>query len=174
MRQYSEANERWVGFEHRAGDVVISTRSKCGTTWMQMICALLVHQTPDLPAPLAELSPWLDWRVEPIEVVRKRLDVQEHRRIIKTHTPLDGLPLHEDVTYIVVGRHPLDVAVSLWHHARNIDRDRMHELTGEISAAPTQRSVGEWMEAWIADRSDLVEQLDTLSGNLYHVADAWG
>ena len=30
-----------------------------------MICALLVFQTPDLPAPLGELSPWLDWLVEP-------------------------------------------------------------------------------------------------------------
>lgn len=28
---------------------------------MQMICALLVFQTPDLPAPLAELSPWMEW-----------------------------------------------------------------------------------------------------------------
>ena len=45
----------------RDGDIVISTRSKSGTTWLQMICALLVFQTPDLPAPLGELSPWLDW-----------------------------------------------------------------------------------------------------------------
>jgi len=26
---------------------------------MQMICALLIFQTPELPAPLAQLSPWL-------------------------------------------------------------------------------------------------------------------
>jgi hypothetical protein len=56
-----EDSGRWRGFEHRAGDIVISTRSKHGTTWVRMICALLVFQTPDLPAPLGELSPWLDW-----------------------------------------------------------------------------------------------------------------
>jgi hypothetical protein len=33
---------------------VISTRSKSGTTWAQMICALLVFQHPVLSAPLPE------------------------------------------------------------------------------------------------------------------------
>ena len=37
-----EDSARWIGFPFRAGDIVISTRSKSGTTWMQMICALLV------------------------------------------------------------------------------------------------------------------------------------
>jgi hypothetical protein len=32
---------------------------------MQMICALLVLQTADLPAPLTTLSPWLDMRLCP-------------------------------------------------------------------------------------------------------------
>jgi len=47
---------RWAEFVFRDGDIVISTRSKSGTTWIQMICALVVFQTPDLPAPLSELS----------------------------------------------------------------------------------------------------------------------
>ncbi len=45
-----EDSGRWLGFPFRAGDIVISTRSKSGTTWMQMICALLIFQTPELPA----------------------------------------------------------------------------------------------------------------------------
>lgn len=32
---------------------------------MQMICALLVFETPKLPRPLSELSPWLDWLAIP-------------------------------------------------------------------------------------------------------------
>ncbi|UDY35270.1 sulfotransferase domain-containing protein [Dermatobacter hominis] len=168
----SEANERWLGFEHRPGDVVVSTRSKCGTTWAQMICALLVHGTPELPAPLSVLSPWLDWDVEPVDVVRHRLDAQAHRRVIKTHTPLDGLPLDDRVTYVVVGRHPLDVAVSLLHHARNIDRDRFAELSGRRTAAPEVGSEREWIDRWIDDPTDPRDQLDTLAGNLHHLADA--
>ena len=42
------------------GDIIISTPPKCGTTWVQMICALLILQEPELPLPLGTLSPWID------------------------------------------------------------------------------------------------------------------
>lgn len=109
-----EDSGRWLGFSFRAGDIVISTRRKTGTTWMQMICALLIFQTPDLPDSLSHLSPWLDQRNVPLEAVCARLGEQRHRRFIKTHTPLDGVPLEPQVTYIVMARSPLDSFVSLW------------------------------------------------------------
>lgn len=177
VRRYvSEANHRWAGFEHRDGDIVVSTRSKCGTTWVQMICALLVFGTPRLPAPLAEISPWLDWDVEPLDVVRARLDAQRHRRIIKTHTPLDGLPLDERVTYLVVGRHPLDVAVSLYHHTANLDRAVRHRLSGRPGPPPEPPPVmplTAWTARWIDPADPPTHQLDTLPGLVHHVADAW-
>src|SRR5262249_38699700 len=37
---------RWEGFEFRPGDIVISTPKKCGTTWTQMLCALLIFDGP--------------------------------------------------------------------------------------------------------------------------------
>ncbi|WP_129669831.1 sulfotransferase domain-containing protein [Phytoactinopolyspora endophytica] len=126
-----EDSGRWIGFPFRDGDIVISTRSKSGTTWVQMICALLVFQTPDLPAPLSTLSPWLDWLIVPRDDVYARLEAQEHRRFIKTHTPLDGVPLDPRATYIVVARNPLDMAVSLYHQAQNLDRERIRRLVGE-------------------------------------------
>ena len=52
-RSPDEDSARWNEFAFRPGDIVISTRSKSGTTWVQMICALLVFQRADLPAPLA-------------------------------------------------------------------------------------------------------------------------
>jgi aryl sulfotransferase len=107
-----EDSDRWEGIPFRDGDIVISTRSKTGTTWVQMICALLVFQTADLPAPLAELSPWLDHLITPRDAVYAQLAAQQHRRFIKTHTPLDGVPLDPRATYIVTARHPLDMAVS--------------------------------------------------------------
>ncbi len=119
---------RWSGFELRPGDIVVSTPPKAGTTWTQMLCALLVFDGPDFPAPLEQLSPWLDMLTRPVEQVHALLDAQAHRRIIKTHTPLDGLPLHPDVHYVVVGRDPRDIAVSFQHHLANLDMRRFLEL----------------------------------------------
>lgn len=174
VRRYtSENNERWIGFEHRPGDIVVSTRSKCGTTWAQMICCLLIHKTADLPAPLGELSPWLDWRIEPLDVVRRRLAAQDHRRVIKTHVPLDGLPLDPVVAYVVVARHPLDVAVSFFHHLQNLDQVRMADLTGGAPRSTETVPLHQWLDRWIDDQSEPVDALDTLAGNFHHVNDAW-
>ncbi len=119
---------RWDGFAFRPGDVVISTPPKCGTTWMQMLCALLIFDGPAFPAPLEQVSPWLDMLIRPLADVTAALAAQTHRRVIKTHTPLDGLPLHADVTYLVVGRDPRDVAISYEHHAANMDFAHFLEL----------------------------------------------
>jgi aryl sulfotransferase len=175
-RSDEEDSARWTGFPFRPGDIVISTRSKSGTTWMQTICALLVFQTAELPAPLATLSPWLDWLVGPREEVYARLAAQQHRRFIKTHTPLDGLPLDPRATYIVVGRHPLDMAVSLYHQANNLDRERIRTLTG--APAPAQppkppKPLREWLLSWIDGEADPREEMDSLPGVMWHLADAW-
>ncbi len=119
---------RWDGFVFRPGDVVISTPPKCGTTWTQMLCALLIFDGPVFPAPLEQVSPWLDMSIRPLAEVTAALTAQTHRRFIKTHTPLDGLPLHPDVTYLVVGRDPRDVAISIEHHTANLDFARFLEL----------------------------------------------
>src|SRR5580704_15729994 len=107
-QSYEEDSARWSGFPFRDGDIVISTRSKSGTTWMQMICALLVFQSPELPAPIADLSPWVDHLTAPIDDVLALLEAQRHRRFVKSHTPLDGVPADRRATYVVVARHPLD------------------------------------------------------------------
>lgn len=145
---------------------------------MQQICALLIFQTPELPAPLAELSPWLDWLITPRDQVFARLEKQSHRRFIKTHTPLDGIPLSPLATYIVVGRHPLDMAVSLYHQGDNINRSRLAELTG---AAPDQVRPGrrarpsphDWLLRWIDAGDSPADQLDGLAGVMWHASDAW-
>ena len=51
--------------------------------------------------------------IRDIGVVMADLDEQPHRRFIKSHSPLDGLPYEEAVTYVCVGRDPRDVAISL-------------------------------------------------------------
>ena len=177
-RASDEDSARWDGFAFRPGDIVISTRSKSGTTWMQMICALLIFQTPELPAPLGEISPWLDWLITPREQVFAQLQAQRHRRVIKTHTPLDGIPLSPLATYIVVGRHPLDAAVSLYHQGDNINRARLAELTGALPDQPRpdrppRPAAREWLLSWIDGDKSPVEFSDSLRGVLWHVGDAW-
>ena len=112
---------RWLGFRFREDDIVISTPPKCGTTWMQRLVALLVFDGPDLPAPISKVSPWLDMQLAPLDDVVALLDAQQHRRFIKTHTPVDGLPFDPNVRYVCVGRDPRDVAVSAAHHMTNLN-----------------------------------------------------
>jgi hypothetical protein len=175
-RSADDDNGRWTGFPFRPGDIVISTRSKSGTTWMQMICALLVFGTPDLPAPLSQLSPWLDHLIEPVEDVVGRLEAQQHRRFVNTHTPLDGVPIDPRATYIVVARHPLDMAVSLYHQGDNIDRERLRRLTGApepSGPAPPRSDLHTWLRAWTERETTPAESLDSLVGVLHHATDAW-
>ena len=175
-RSADEDSARWLGFRFRQGDIVISTRSKSGTTWVQMICALLVFQTSDLPAPLSELSPWLDWLVTPRDDVVARLAAQDHRRFVKTHTPLDGIPLDPRATYIVVARHPLDMAVSLYHQGDNLDRVRLRQLTGRPQpAGPSapRPPLRDWLVSWIDRDVAPREEMDSLPGVMWHLCDAW-
>ena len=55
VRRYEASmydSNRWDGFELRPGDIIISTPPKCGTTWTQMICALLILAGTGAPAPV--------------------------------------------------------------------------------------------------------------------------
>lgn len=111
-------SDRWAEFPFRPGDIVISTAPKSGTTWMQMICALLIFQTPELPASIPELSPWPEspWPEERAQG-RQVFAAQKHRRFIKTHMPVNKIPADPQVAYIVTARNPLDVAVSNHYQA---------------------------------------------------------
>jgi aryl sulfotransferase len=110
---------RWDYFQSRSSDVVISTSYKAGTTWAQAIVAHLLFPDGDLPAPVGEMSPWLDMRTRPLELVLNGLEAQAHRRFIKTHLPLDGLPYEDGIRYLYVARDARDVFMSLWNHYSN-------------------------------------------------------
>jgi hypothetical protein len=129
---------RWDGFEFRPGDIIISTPAKCGTTWTQMICALLIFQTPEFERPLDLVTPWLEMRTRRKDDVFALYDAQTHRRFIKSHTPLDGLPVDERITYISVGRDPRDAALSMAAHMANID---FTAALGALVAAADGRAI---------------------------------
>ena len=181
-RSWLADSSRWDGFEFRAGDIVISAPSKCGTTWMQMICALLIFGDASMPRPLTELSPWLDIQTDTISNVIAALAAQRHRRFIKSHTPLDGLPFDERVTYICVGRDPRDAAISSDNHLNNMNREVLlkaretavgsDDLPSILSAGmppqvedPVQRF---WR--WVEDDAPPAEGLELL---LHHLGTFW-
>jgi hypothetical protein len=194
-----EDSGRWLGFRFRPGDIVISTRRKTGTTWMQMICALLIFQTPELPDPLWRLSPWLDSQILPHDLVYAQLAEQRHRRFIKTHTPLDGIPLDPRVTYIVTARHPLDTFVSLRRHNEIIGPPPdiigpppdghgpppARHLSGHpgppVPPGPpkppeppaSREMLHDALLSWIADDDDPGQHPDSLPGVMRHLSDAW-
>ncbi len=124
-------SDRWADFKHRSDDIFVCTPPKCGTTWTQAICALLIFQTPELEVSPASISPWIDAAFSPIEDVLALLESQSHRRIIKTHTPLDGIPYFEDCQYICVYRDPRDVYFSLRSHLANIKLDIPKDILDE-------------------------------------------
>src|SRR5215207_500890 len=180
-RSILDDSARWDGFGFRPGDIVISTPPKSGTTWTQMLCALVIFGGPEFPAPFDELSPWLDMCDCPLAEVTADLAAQTHRRFIKTHTPLDGLPLHPDVTYLVVGRDPRDVMISWEHHAANMDFERFLEIRAvavgneDLAELPERRVPSEdpveRFQAFVTDETQISPP--SLASVLRHLAIGW-
>jgi hypothetical protein len=176
-------NARWEGFAFRPGDIIISTPAKCGTTWMQTICALLIFQTPEFPEPVDRLSPWMEMRLRRRSDVHDLYERQTHRRFIKSHTPLDGLPSDDRITYIGVGRDPRDVAVSWNAHMNNIDFDSFFTALaaaiepGDNFGPPPHRpqftDEGEAFRFWVDDPTPPEDMAMSLAGMLHHLRGFW-
>ena len=120
-RSHSLESDRWDAYRPRDGDVIVVSSYKSGTTWVQTIALRLVAPELDDPA-VTEVSPWLESPTAPLGAVVEALDRQNHRRVVKTHLPLDGLPHFPHVRYVVVCRDARDVFMSLWNHYRNLIR----------------------------------------------------
>jgi aryl sulfotransferase len=117
-QNHSFDSTRWQHYQPRPDDIVISTPPKSGTTWTQEISRQLVFAgQPDAPErdslALRQVSPWLEQRRFSLDEILNRLEAQQHRRFIKAHLPLDGLPYFPQIKYVVVGRDARDVAMSI-------------------------------------------------------------
>lgn len=173
---------RWNCYQPRPGDIVIATSYKSGTTWTQEIVRQLIFQGQDAP-PRRELSPWLEVRWASIDDFITALESQQHRRLIKSHLPLDGLPFFPHVQYIVVGRDPRDVFMSLWNHHSNYTPTGLEMLSSHVNETPGREGQRfpaapedihtfwqEWIgQGWFAWESEGYPYW----GNLHHTRSWW-
>jgi aryl sulfotransferase len=115
-RTWSLDSRRWHRYVPRPDDIVIATAPKCGTTWTQQIVSSLVFQDAQ-PRPIPAVSPWIDARFRgSSEEVFDKLQAQTHRRFVKTHLPVDGLPIYDEVRYIHAARDGRDALMSMHNH----------------------------------------------------------
>lgn len=144
----------WNDFRFRDDDIVIATYAKSGTTWMQQIVAqMLFNGDPQLA--VAEISPWLDLRVPPKHVKLPQVEAQTHRRILKTHLPVDALVYSPRAKYIYIGRDGRDVVWSMYNHHVNANQkwyEALNDSPGRVGA-PIERPPAdirlywrEWMD----------------------------
>ncbi|KAF5660120.1 n-hydroxyarylamine sulfotransferase [Fusarium heterosporum] len=120
----------WNEIKLRPDDIIISTFAKSGTTvgdpliastlanllqWMQQIVSQLLHEG-DPTVPAGVLSPWVDLRIVPREVMLGMIESQTHRRFMKSHLPVDSITWDPKVKYIFVGRDGRDMVWSLHNH----------------------------------------------------------
>jgi aryl sulfotransferase len=148
---------RWAGYQPRVGDIVISTFPKCGTTWMQRIVSMLLEGSA-APAPVS--GPWFDFRCRgPVEPVLEQAEAIVGRRHLKSHLPLDALPVYDGVKFIHVARDGRDSAMSWHNHVRGYTPDAIQRID-EVSLAdpkfgdrapPMPEDPAESFRQWLVD-----------------------
>jgi aryl sulfotransferase len=144
----------WNDFTFRGDDIVVATYAKSGTTWTQQIVGQLVFQgDPDVP--VHEISPWLDLRVPPASVKLEMLEAQAHRRVVKTHLPLDALVFSPRAKYLYIGRDGRDVVFSFHHHhtqANALWYELLNDTPGRVGPPidPPDPDIGRYFQTWLA------------------------
>jgi aryl sulfotransferase len=119
----------WNDFPFRDDDIVISTYAKSGTTWLQQIVAQLLFNG-DTDQNVAEMSPWVDFRLPPADIKLPEIEAQTHRRFLKTHLPVDALVFSPKAKYLFIARDGRDVVWSYYNHHLNMTDSVINDLNG--------------------------------------------
>jgi aryl sulfotransferase len=147
---------RWDYYTPRQDDIIIATSYKAGTTWTQGIVANLLFPDGNFPLPPAVMSPWLDMRYVPLEMVLNLIENQPHRRFIKTHLPLDGMRYEREPRYVYVSRDGRDVFMSMWNHYSNTTEEtleHMNNIPGRVGdpMPPAPDDIHEFWKTWVTE-----------------------
>ena len=153
LQNHHMDSTRWNDFRFRDDDVVIGTWAKAGTTWTQQIVAQLIFDGAE-DIPVADMSPWLDLRIFPLADIMGALEAQTHRRVVKTHLPVDALVFSPQARYIYLARDGKDVVWSLYnHHARFTQQalDMFNDTPGRVGPKlePPKDDIVEYFHDWL-------------------------
>jgi aryl sulfotransferase len=124
---------------------------------MQTIIVSLMWPAGDAPAPVMELSPWLEAKFNDLDEVLARLAAQQHRRVIKSHTPADGIPMFDDARYVYVGRDGRDAFMSFVNHHEKFKGDvrrtmNRHALADGVPPMPDwDGDLHRFFTTWLED-----------------------
>ena len=146
-----------IAYEAQPGDIFVATYPKCGTTWVQYILYLLLHEGVPLPAgqQIGNSIPHLE------EVGAELAKALPTPRVIKTHLTLDFMITHTEARYINVARNPFDCAVSFYHHTRGFERHYQF----------TSGTFDDFFECFLAGEVDWGDYFDSLASWFEHRED---
>ena len=159
-RTWSLDSRYWDGYAPRSDDIIIATAPKCGTTWMQQIVSSMVFRDARVRA-LPTVSPWVEARFRfTAETACKAIEDLPHRRFLKTHLPLDGLPFYDQVKYIHVARDGRDAALSMHNHFTGFSEEQLARfdeigLDDPVIGRPYERPSADpaaYFRAWLATK----------------------
>lgn len=150
-RMYARMAARMTGdfgdYAPGAGDVVVCSFFKAGTTWLLQIALQLAHHGEAEFDNLHYAVPWPD---APTGVARLIIPLSDPSplalsptglRVIKTHLPHEDVPQAGEARYIALVRDPKDVIVSGYHFVRS------------LALGPMMPSVPHWAELFMTEDS---------------------
>ena len=111
---------------------------------------------PDWGLPIADMSPWLDFRLPPLEVKLPEIEAQTHRRFLKTHLPLDAYVFSPKAKYVYIARDGRDCCWSMYnHHVNMVDwvYEEFNKLPylGPVVTPPKTDDLHEYYMDWFVN-----------------------
>lgn len=61
-------------------------------------------------------------------IMLNTIESQTHRRFLKSHLPLDALPIYDEVRYIHVARDGRDACMSLMNHYSSLSKEALDDF----------------------------------------------